>query len=406
MLGQKTRFCVVGSGLVGLATARALLLDPKMRAEAVVLEKDSHPALQQSTHNSGVLHSGLAYRPGSAKAKLAVRGIRLMTEFCQLHKIAHEICGKIVVATNDQEIDRLDRLEAWGRQNGLVGLRRLKDPAAIREVEPHAAGREALLVPEEGIVHYQGVAAALLGEIIQKGGELKTNTHVKKIVRDGTQVRLVTSTGEHTADFVIACAGLYSDRLVTASAMRPDTKIVPFRGEYYELRPERRFLVRNLIYPVPDPSFPFLGVHFTRMVSGGIEAGPNAVLALDREGYRRGSFKLADAAETLTYSGLWRFIARHGRMAAYEWYRSWSRAEFCRSLQKLVPEVQPTDLVRGGAGVRAQAMRSDGRLVDDFHFVKGDRILHVVNAPSPAATASLAIGEHICRTVAAVLGNL
>lgn len=397
------RVLVVGGGLVGLATARAMLgagLTNTTRADDVsLLEKDSHPASQQSTHNSGVLHSGLAYRPGSAKAELAVRGIRLMTDFCRHHRIAHEICGKVVVATTAAEEAQLERLEEWGRRNGLNGLRRLGSAEAIRELEPHAAGLRGLHVPEEGIVDYRGVAAALAEEVVRGGGRIVTDTRVDRLVKDGRRWRAITTTGEYLADFVVTCGGLHSDRLVAASGMRPMARIVPFRGEYYELRADRRHLVRNLIYPVPDPRFPFLGVHFTRMISGGVEAGPNAVLALDREGYRRGSFRLEDAVETLAYPGLWKFVVRHGRMAAYEWYRSCSRAEFCRSLQKLVPEVRPDDLVAGGAGVRAQAMRADGRLVDDFHFEKGENILHVVNAPSPAATASLAIGEHICREV-------
>jgi len=403
------RVCIVGGGLVGMATSRAILaaklgVSPG-EMDVTILEKDSHPASQQSTHNSGVLHSGLAYRPGSAKAELAVRGIGLMTEFCRAHGISHEICGKIVVAASPEEAAQLDRLEDWGRRNGLRGLRRLRSQGEIREIEPHAAGCAGLLVPEEGIVDYQAVATALAREIVQRGGRIATGARVERILRDGRQWRLVTAAGEFVADFVITCGGLHSDRLVAASGMRRDARIVPFRGEYYELRPERRHLVRNLIYPVPDPKFPFLGVHFTRMIRGGVEAGPNAVLALHREGYRRGDFNFADAAETLTYPGLWKFAARHAGMTAYELYRSWSRVEFCRSLQKLVPEVQPDDLMAGGAGVRAQAMRPDGRLMDDFHFVKGERILHVVNAPSPAATASLAIGERILQQMVEMLGE-
>jgi (S)-2-hydroxyglutarate dehydrogenase len=395
----KSRTCIIGGGLVGLATAYHVLLD-RVGAEVVVLEKDRQTAAQQSTHNSGVLHAGLAYRAGSAKARLAVRGIRLMTEFCRTHGIAHEICGKVVVATTPEEVGRLDRLEVQGRQNGLVGLERLRSATAIREREPHAAGIEGLVVPEEGIVDYRGVADALGREIHRLGGRIVTDCRVEKIQRDRGRWRIIGAAADVAADVVVTCGGLHSDRLVTESGMRPVSRIVPFRGEYYELKPERRHLVRNLIYPVPDPKFPFLGVHFTRLISGGIEAGPNAVLAMHREGYRRGDFRFRDAAETLSYPGLWRFIARHGRMATYEWYRSWSRAEFCRSLQKLVPDMQAEDLVVGGAGVRAQAMNPDGMLVDDFQFVKGDRILHVVNAPSPAATASLAIGEHIHRELA------
>lgn len=399
---------VIGGGLVGLATSRALLNLPPgvvVEKQVLLLEKDSQLASHQSTRNSGVLHSGLAYRPGTRKAALAVLGIRLMTEFCQEHRIAHEICGKVVIATSAAEAARLERLEDWGRQNGLKGLRRLKSASEIQEFEPFAAGSQGLFVPEEGIVDYKSVAAALANETERLGGVIVTEARVRGIAKDGSQWRVVSTAGEHLADFVITCGGLHSDRLVGMSSMRPKSKIIPFRGEYYKLRPERSHLVRNLIYPVPDPAFPFLGVHFTRLINGGVEAGPNAVLALAREGYRRGSVKLADAAETLSYRGLWRFVRRHGQMAAYEWYRSWSRKEFCRSLRKLVPEVQAEDLVDGGAGVRAQAMRPDGKLIDDFEFVMGDGILHVVNAPSPAATAALAIGERISREAEFMLGG-
>jgi len=394
---------VVGGGLVGLATALTHLRHAPGVA-VTVLEKEDRVAAHQSTHNSGVLHAGLSYRPGSAKAALAVRGIRLLTEFCETHGIRPEICGKVVIATEPAEIPRLRDLEERGRQNGLRGLRRLPSSAAIRELEPHAGGIEGLHVPEEGIVDYAAVARTMAAEIERAGGRVVTGAKVTRLEPNGRGWRLESGVGEFAADFVVTCGGLESDRLVRRSGMRPEAAIVPFRGEYYQLRPDRTHLVRNLIYPVPDPKFPFLGVHFTRLIGGGVEAGPNAVLALHREGYRRGSVRLGDAIEVLTSPGLWRFLLAHRRMAAYEWYRSWSRAEFCRSLQKLVPEVQPADLVAGGAGVRAQAMRPDGQLLDDFHFVKGERILHVVNAPSPAATASLAIGERIVAELAGMRG--
>ena len=397
------RVCVIGGGLVGLATALQWLR-ARPGAALTLLEKEPVLAAHQSTHNSGVLHAGLAYRPGSAKAALAVRGIGLLTGYCRDRGIPFEICGNVVIATEPAEIPRLRLVEEQGRQNGLTGLRRLPSPAAIRELEPHAAGIEGLHVPEEGIVDYAAVARAIAADIEQSGGRIVTAARVTGIVPDGRGWTLETTAGEFAADFVVACGGLQSDRLVRDSGMRADAAIIPFRGEYYELRPDRTHLVRNLIYPVPDPSFPFLGVHFTRMIRGGVEAGPNAVLALDREGYRRGSFRLRDAAAAAGYPGLWRFVIRHARMAAYEWVRSWSRAEFCRSLKRLVPAVEPDDLVPGTAGVRAQAMRPDGRLVDDFHFVKGERILHVVNAPSPAATASLAIGERIVAEAAGMGG--
>ncbi|NBW96605.1 MAG: L-2-hydroxyglutarate oxidase [Planctomycetia bacterium] len=389
---------VVGGGLVGLATAWRLLQQGQS-GNVTVLEKDARVACQQSTHNSGVLHAGLFYKPGSEKALLSVRGLRQMVEFCQEHRIAHDICGKLVVATNDRERAQLDVLWERGTANGLQGLRRLSSPEKIREIEPHAAGVAAIHVPEEGIVDYRAVADALAAEVTRLGGRIVLNARVNALARDANGWLIATTAGDFPAAFVITCGGLHSDRLVELSGLRPSVRIVPFRGEYFHLRREAEVLVRNLVYPVPDPSFPFLGVHFTRMIHGGVEAGPNAVLAWAREGYARRSVNLRDALGSLTFQGLWRFLARHPRMCGYEVWRSWSRREFCRSLQKLVPAVQLSDLVPGGAGVRAQAMRPDGRLVEDFEFVRGERILHVVNAPSPAATASLAIGERIAGIV-------
>jgi L-2-hydroxyglutarate oxidase len=390
---------VVGGGLVGLATACRLLQQGRA-GSVTVLEKDARVACQQSSHNSGVLHAGLFYKPGSEKALLSVRGLRQMVEFCQEHRIAHDICGKLVVATNDRERAQLDVLWERGTANGLQGLRRLSSPEAIQEIEPHAAGVAAIHVPEEGIVDYRAVADALAAEVTRLGGRIVLNARVNALAREANGWRIATTGGDFPAAFVITCGGLHSDRLVELSGLRPSVRIVPFRGEYFHLRREAEGLVRNLVYPVPAPSFPFLGVHFTRMIHGGVEAGPNAVLAWAREGYARRSVNLRDALGSLAFRGLWRFLARHPRMCGYEVWRSWSRREFCRSLQKLVPAVQLGDLVPGGAGVRAQAMRPDGRLVEDFEFVRGERILHVVNAPSPAATASLAIGERIAGIAA------
>ncbi|MGB8852053.1 MAG: L-2-hydroxyglutarate oxidase [Pirellulales bacterium] len=390
---------VVGGGLVGLATAWRLL---QRGAENVtLLEKDARVACQQSTHNSGVLHAGLFYKPGSEKAVLSVRGLRQMVEFCREHGVAHEICGKLVVATNDRERAQLDVLWERGTANGLQGLRRLSSAEEIQEIEPHAAGVAAIHVPEEGIVDYRAVADALAREVTRLGGRVLLNTHLADMRQEASGWRLETTAGDVAASFVVTCGGLHSDRLVRLSGLRPTARIVPFRGEYFHLRPEAAGLVRNLVYPVPDPAFPFLGVHFTRMIHGGVEAGPNAVLALAREGYAHRSLNFSDAIDSLAFPGLWRFVARHPRMSAYELWRSWSRREFCRSLQRLVPAVQADDLVPGGAGVRAQAMRPDGRLIEDFEFAPGERILHVVNAPSPAATASLAIGERIAALVSA-----
>ena len=355
---------VVGGGLVGLATAWRLLQTGRFD-EVTLLEKDAKVASQQSTHNSGVLHSGLYYKPGSEKAALSVRGLRQMVEFCREHGVRHEICGKIVVATDPAEVSRLDTLWERGTHNGLVGLRRLDSPEAIREIEPHAAGIAAIQVPQEGIVDYRGVADALEREIGRLGGRVVVNARVTRIERGGGVWRVASTAGDVSADLVITSGGLHADRIVGLSGMKPAARIVPFRGEYVRLRPAAEHLVRHLIYPVPDPRFPFLGVHFTRMIDGGIEAGPNAVLAFAREGYTPLSINPRDLAESLTSPALWRFVARHASMSAYELYRSLSRGEFCRSLQKLVPAVNPRDLEPGGAGVRAQAMWPDGRLHGD-----------------------------------------
>jgi len=358
------------------------------------LEKEPALGQHQTSHNSGVLHAGLYYKPGSLKAKLAVDGLRHMVAFCRKHQVAHEICGKIVVATEPEELPRLETLYQRGLANGLKGLRKL-GPEQIREIEPHAAGLAAIHVPEEGIVDYPGVVQAMAGEIRRLGGEIKTGNLVQGLQRSGGKRRVQTNQGDFEAKQVVACAGLHSDRMVSGSGMRPSAKIVPFRGEYHMLRTERQSLVKNLIYPVPYPQFPFLGVHFTRMITGGVEAGPNAVLALAREGYKWGDINLGDMAESLLFPGLWKFMLKYPSICSYEIWRSISRKEFCRSLQKLVPEIQEQDLVPGSAGVRAQAMSSEGSLVEDFSFVESPGILHVVNAPSPAATASLAIGSVI-----------
>lgn len=389
----KPPLVVIGSGLVGLATAyRLLQRDPGRRV--TVLEKDARVACQQSTHNSGVLHCGLYYKPGSEKARLSVEGLRQMVDFCREHGVAHEICGKVVVATNDAELGRLDALWERGVQNGLQGLRRLRRED-IAELEPHAAGVGAIHVPQEGIVDYRAVADRLALEVQRMGGLIEVNAPARQLRHEGATWIIGTPRGEFPAEFVVNCCGLHSDRLVRLAGGRPQARIIPFRGEYFELKSTRRHLVRNLIYPVPDPAFPFLGVHFTRMIGGGVEAGPNAVLAFAREGYRKTDFNVADLASSLFFPGLWRFIAKFPKIAGYEFYRSLNKAEFCRSLQKLVPAIRSSDLVPGGSGVRAQAMFPDGRLVEDFQFEHAPGMLHVVNAPSPAATAALAIGDRI-----------
>lgn len=392
---------VIGGGIVGLATAFRLL-ESRPSLKVLLLEKESKLAAHQTGNNSGVLHSGLYYKPGSEKAILSVSGLRQMVTFCRENGIAHEQCGKIVVATEESELPRLETLWERGNANGLQGLRKL-NREQIKQIEPHAAGIAAIHVPQEGIVDYPAVCEKLGALIRNSGGEIKLKSQAIKIMQENSGQVIETLDGTFSAKFVVTCGGLHSDRLVKAGGHKPSAKIIPFRGEYYQIKKERQFLVRNLIYPVPDPKFPFLGVHFTRLIHGGIEAGPNAVLAFAREGYKWTNFNARDFAESLCFPGLWKFLAKYPSIAGYEIWRSLSKKEFCHSLQKLVPEIREDDLETGGAGVRAQAMTADGKLVEDFHFEEGAGFLHVVNAPSPAATASLAIGKKISDKVLAQL---
>lgn len=386
------KVAIIGGGIVGLATAYAFLgRYPKV--QLLLLEKEEGPGRHQTGNNSGVLHCGLYYKPGSTKARLAVQGIRRMVEFCAEQEVPYELCGKVVVATDPEEVPRLHALLERGIANGLQGLQ-LLTPEQIREIEPHAAGIAGIRVPQEGIVDFKAVSEALARETTTRGGEIRFSSKVTRLdERRGW--RITSTSGEYAADFIINCAGLQCDRVSRIAGTHDRTKIVPFRGEYFKLREDRQHLVRNLIYPVPDPKFPFLGVHFTRMIHGGVEAGPNAVLAFAREGYRLTDFSFRDMVETVTFSGFWRFLSRYPAMCWDEFRRSLSKALFCRSLQRLVPELQIGDLVKGGAGVRAQAMSPGGDLLQDFCFVRRPRALHVLNAPSPAATASLAIADEI-----------
>jgi L-2-hydroxyglutarate oxidase LhgO len=386
------KVAIIGGGIVGLATAHQLL-ERHPSLKVILLEKESGPGRHQTGHNSGVLHCGLYYKPGSTKARLAVDGLRRMTAFCEQHGVPYELCGKTVVATEPEEIPRLHALLERGKANGVERLQ-LLGPEQIREYEPHAAGLAGIRVPQEGIVDYGAVCAEMVKEIRARGGELRFSSEVTRLERRGNWT-IHTKSGDYEADFLINCAGLHCDRVGRRAGSSDATKIVPFRGEYYKLRPERQHLVRNLIYPVPDPKFPFLGVHFTRLILGGVECGPNAVLAFAREGYRHTDFSLRDTLETLTYPGFWRFFVRYPRMCWDEFKRSYSKKLFCRSLQRLVPELTMGDLAQGGSGVRAQALSPSGELMQDFYFVRREGALHVLNAPSPAATAALSIADEI-----------
>jgi L-2-hydroxyglutarate oxidase LhgO len=384
---------VIGAGIVGLATALALIR-ARPSLSVVVLEKESAIASHQTGRNSGVIHAGLYYKPGSLKARTCARGRALLERFCEEHDVRFERCGKVVVATEPSEIPRLDELARRGQANGLLAVRRIGQDE-LREREPHAAGLEALFVPDTGIVDYREVARAYAVELTRHGTQLHTGAEVVAIDRRNGSVVVQSRAIEVEARVLVACAGLESDRVARLAGLTLDVSILPFRGEYWMLAPERQALVRNLIYPVPDPTFPFLGVHFTRRIGGGIEAGPNAVLALAREGYDRSSFDLRDTWDVATWPGFWRMARRHWRAGISEQWRSLSRNAFARACARLVPEIEPADLRPGGAGVRAQAVARNGALLDDFEIRHGERMVHVVNAPSPAATASLAIGEEI-----------
>lgn len=395
------RVTIIGGGIVGLATAFKLIRSSPSTV-VIVLEKEPGVGRHQSGNNSGVLHAGLYYKPGSIKAKLAVSGIQEMIAFCLENNIPHDVCGKLVVATDEAELVRLRALHERGVQNGLQGLQFLNREQMI-EIEPHVGGIAALRVPQEGIVDYPKVCAALQKRIEKEGGKIITRAKVTGIRTAPNGWLLHTSAGDVESEFLVNCAGLHSDRISELAGETRVVRILPFRGEYYRIKAERQHLVRHLIYPVPDPEFPFLGVHFTRLIGGGIEAGPNAVLAFAREGYTKLDVNLADLWDAVTFPGLWNFLKKHQRMSWNELRRSFSKRLFCESLQKLVPDIRPDDLESGGAGVRAQAMTPQGDLVHDFHFVARPRALHVLNAPSPAATASLAIGEEVARKVSEMI---
>ncbi|WP_419931154.1 L-2-hydroxyglutarate oxidase [Candidatus Poriferisodalis sp.] len=387
---------VVGAGIIGLAAAHRFLTDHP-GSQVVVCEAEERPALHQTGHNSGVLHSGVYYRPGSAKAALAVAGRSSMVEFCRERGIPHEVCGKVIVAVDSSERERLATLAERAVSNGVAA--ELIDSRRLGELEPHCAGIAALLVPSTGIVDYRAVCRALIDEIEAAGGELRTGTAVVRLAPAADCVRVTTTSGDLEATWLVNCAGLRCDQVAGLAGAADGYRIVPFRGEYYELVPERSHLVNNLIYPVPDPSFPFLGVHLTRMIDGTIHAGPNAVLALAREGYRWSDISRAQLREHVTNRGLWRLARRYWRTGAGEVWRSLNKAAFTRALQRLVPDIEADDLVRSPAGVRAQAMDASGELEDDFAVTVAGRSTHVLNAPSPAATSSLEIAKMIVAEI-------
>lgn len=398
---------IVGGGIVGLAVALEITKRfPRLRL--LLLEKEDGVGQHQSSHNSGVIHSGVYYKPGSLKARLCVEGAQAMVEFCRAHGLPHQVCGKVIVATDEEELPRLEELRRRGEANGIGGLR-LVGADELHEIEPHASGLRALVVPSTGITDYAAVCEEYAQLIREQGGTILTSTTMTGLRDLPSEVVVETSGPAFSTTYLINCAGLFSDRIArmaggNLSGGNQDVIIVPFRGEYYNLIPNRSSLVRSLIYPVPDPQFPFLGVHFTRRVNGSVDAGPNAVLAFRREGYGRTDINLYDLASALAFPGFWRMAAKHWRSGLDEFRRSFSKPAFVRALQRLLPELRAEDLIPGGSGVRAQALRRDGTLVDDFQFVPAGRMLHVLNVPSPAATASLVIGRAIVRTAEDGLG--
>ena len=393
MADQETDLVIIGAGIVGLATA----LEATRRLtglKVLVVEKEDRIAAHQTGHNSGVIHSGLYYKTGSLKARNCVAGAASMKRFCREYGVPFEECGKLVVATSPEEVPRLEQLHQRGIANGVPGLR-MMEPAQFREIEPHCSGLRALQVLSTGIVDYTSVAQKYVELMMRAGGQIVLSAKVIGLRDDGQTNIVQTNAGDFRAKYVVNCAGLYSDTIARMAGVQTKLEIVPFRGEYYEIRPERRHLVKALIYPVPDPRFPFLGVHFTRRVNGSVEAGPNALLALRREGYTGAGVDFHEASETLGFPGFWKMARKYWRMGLAEQYRSWMKGAFVKSLQKMVPELTASDLAPGGSGVRAQAVDKNGNLLDDFYFSHSGRMIHVCNVPSPAATASLEIGREI-----------
>jgi len=387
-------YIIIGGGIVGLSVGMALL-NQEPKAKVAVLEKEKHVAAHQTGHNSGVIHSGIYYKPGSYKAKLAKKGNETMIHFCQQHGIDVEVCGKVIVASHEEELVLLDRLYNRGIENGLDI--RLIEKEELLELEPHVNGMKAIHVPMAGIVNYKKVAEKMAELIQEKGGHILLNHMVESITETADEVVIDTNQGTIKGSFYINCAGLHSDRIAKLANIKTDVRIVPFRGEYYQLKPEKKYLVKNLIYPVPNPNFPFLGVHFTRMIDGTIDVGPNAVLSFKREGYLKTDFSLRDMKDVLYFKGFWKLASQYMKEGVEEMVRSFSKRQFVKSVQKLMPDIQENDLLLGPSGVRAQALKEDGTLVDDFYIVHGNRSIHILNAPSPAATASIEIGKEMIR---------
>ena len=401
-MASQVDLTIVGGGILGLATAlKITAAHPRLRL--LLLEKEAELARHQTGNNSGVIHSGLYYRPGSLKARSCVAGRKELIAFCDENAVAYEICGKVVVATSQEELPRLEELHRRGEANGLRDLE-IIGPERLKELEPHATGIKGLHVPETGIIDYKKVAAAYAGKIRNTGGDIRLSQRVVGMLDRPDEIVLQTSGGDYRTKYLINCCGLQSDLIAKMSGANrddgPEHRIIPFRGEYYKIAPERQFLVKNLIYPVPDPTFPFLGVHFTRMAKGGVEAGPNAVLAYAREGYRHTNINVKDLWQTVSFKGFWAMTGKYWQTGFGELHRSLSKAAFVRALQKLLPEIRESDLVPGGAGVRAQAVSATGALVDDFVIKQSRNAIHVLNAPSPGATASLAIGQGIAEMAA------
>ena len=402
MSSESFHIIVIGGGIIGTASSLSLQNNPKLNV--LLIEAENELATHQTGNNSGVIHSGLYYKPGSLKAKNCTEGREQLYEFCERHKIEFEKCGKIVVATDESELSTLKELFKRGVANGLTGIKKL-NAEEIKSYEPNVKGIAGLFVPQTGIVDFTKVTNAYAKVFLDNGGSIEKNCKFLSLKNSSGELVILTTKGEFKTKFLVNCGGLYCDRIAKLCGVNPGLQIVPFRGEYYKLKKDKEFLVKNLIYPVPDPRFPFLGVHFTRMIKGGVEAGPNAVLAFKREGYTKKDFSFADVSQMIFYLGFWKMTSKYYRMGFQEFYRSYSKKAFVKALQKLVPEIQEDDIETGGAGVRAQALEPDGKLVDDFRIVEANKMVHVLNAPSPAATASLSIGKTIANIVREKIEN-